>query len=511
VRRLALVFALLAASPALRADPAETPFLVFREADPETAEFIKRDLLAEKSLAGRVPETRRQTREEIARIGPWCVPFLVAALRKETARIRLNAVLALAMIRDPRGLPALREAAAKDDNDKFVRRAATLSIALFEWPKDFETLKGFVATQHGEWRSIAPALARLRVKEAAALLGVAAARLPRDEHDAAAIVLASAIAGADVPLVDLLEDRRNLVQEAAAAGLAVRPLAPQRAGEILAALGRSAMSDDTRVLAIRALGAIDPRPDDAQAGLMKIACGDGKAAERIAALLELRGTADEFDPLWRAYRKLLGRNDPVVAALLLALARTRETKAVETLLDLVRTEADFLRFYAAAALLRANGSAELPDETWKAVVGLRDMRGFEDLADLAQKMKRTDEAVRRTAARELRDIDDPRTLKLYFDREERNWLEVNRLLTRIFELGEVLTRFDSAKPHRTTESPLPGGGSGGGDEAKKTSTGSDAEQDLFDLLIPPRVASPSGEPPYPERKPYFGPGDIARG
>ena len=40
--------------------------------------------------------------------------------------------------------------------------------------------------------------------------------------------------------------------------------------------------------------------------------------------------------MWKAYRKLVGRNDPVVAALLLALARTREPKAIETLIDLAR-------------------------------------------------------------------------------------------------------------------------------------------------------------------------------
>ena len=107
MRRFAGLLVLLAASPGLRADPAETPFLVFREADPETAQRIKRDLIAEKSLGGRAPEMRRETREQIARIGPWCVPFLATALRKETPRVRLNVVLALAMIRDPRGLPAL--------------------------------------------------------------------------------------------------------------------------------------------------------------------------------------------------------------------------------------------------------------------------------------------------------------------------------------------------------------------------------------------------------------------
>ncbi len=506
MRRLVPFLALLAASPSLRADPAETPFLVFREADPETAQRIKRDLIAEKSLGGRAPETRREIREQLARIGPWCVPFLATALRKETPRVRLNAVLALAMIRDPRGLPALREAASKDD-DPFVRRAATLSIALFEHGEDLGTLRKLVGTPRGEWRSIAPALARLRHEDAAAVLGAQAERLPRDEHDAAAIVLAAAIAGADAPFVALLEDRRGIVQEAAAAGLAVRPLPPQRAGEILSALSRSAMSDDARVLAIRALGAIDPRPDDAQAGLLKIACGEGKAAERIAALLELRGSADELGPLWTAYRKIEGRNDPVVGALLLALARTREQEMVGRLLGLVRPGSDFVPLYAGAALLRVFGPDQLPEEQRVRIVQV------EQLAGIAQGFAKGSEAARKEALAELRRVKElPPILKLlYFDREERNWLEVNRVLTKILELGKVLVRFDSTGPGRTIESALPGAGSGGGEETKKASSGSDAEQDLFDLLIPPPVRAPFGEPAYPERKPYFGPLDLARG
>ncbi len=152
MRRLAALFVLLAASPALRAEEAETPFLIFREADPATAERIDRDLVTEKQLGGMAPAARRQTREELARIGPWCVPFLSTALKKESsARIRLNAVIALMLIRDPRGLPALR-AAAKEDDDISVRRAATLAIGTFECPADFDTLKGLLGAPRAEWR-----------------------------------------------------------------------------------------------------------------------------------------------------------------------------------------------------------------------------------------------------------------------------------------------------------------------------------------------------------------------
>ncbi|MFI5403968.1 MAG: HEAT repeat domain-containing protein, partial [Planctomycetota bacterium] len=165
MRRLPFLCILAAASPSLRAEEAETPFLIFREADLSTTKRIK-DFVTEKQLGGRSPDTRRQVREEIARIGPWCVPFLATAIKKESsARIRLNAVIALMLIRDPRGLPALR-AAAKEDDDLSVQRAATLAIGTFECPADFGELRGLLDTPHGEWRAVAPALARGRYPEA---------------------------------------------------------------------------------------------------------------------------------------------------------------------------------------------------------------------------------------------------------------------------------------------------------------------------------------------------------
>jgi HEAT repeat protein len=495
VRRLSFLCILAAASQALRAEEAKTPFLIFREADLPTTKRIK-DFVTEKQLGGRSPDTRREVREELARIGPWCVPFLATALRKESsARIRLNAVIALMLIRDPRGLPALR-AAARDDDDVNVRRASTLAIGTFECPVDFGELRGLLETPRGEWRAVAPALARGRSPEAAPFLAakIQPKHLPRDEHDAAATVL-SAVIAADVAPVDLLDHPQRLVQEAAAAGLSVKPLPPARAGELLNAFRRT----KARVAAIRALGAIPDRPADVQAELLDIACRGEKADERIAALLELRGHADELDPLLKAYGRLRDRNDPVVAALLLALARTREKDAVDTLLDVVGHGSPFLQFYAAASLLYANGDAKLEDERIRrAVTGLgdKDDPPFDALAACAQKMASSNW---QGAIAEIPEIEDPRNLRLFFGREERNWHEVNRLLVTIFELGVVLEQFDSKKPGRETESAV--GGGGGAEETRKAPSGSAEDQDLFDLLIPPNKA----------RKPYFGPGDLGRG
>jgi HEAT repeat protein len=512
VRRLAFLGFLVAVSPGLRAEQPETPLLIFRDPDPATEKEI-RDLVTEKRLGGR--DQRRPARERLAWIGPWAVPHLATALAKESsARIRMNAVIALMLVRDPRALPALRAAAAEDD-DLSVRRAATLALGTFEHPDDVATLKGLLGTPRGEWTTVAPALARLRHSDAAVVLLRAAGSPPRDEHDAAAILLAAAIASPDAPLLENLEGGK-LVQLAAAAGLAVRPPSHRLAGKILEALGRSKLTDPARVLAIRALGAIKDRPDNVQAALLDIACKDGRADERIAALVELDGRAGEFDRLWKAYGLLKGRNDPVVAALLLALARTREQKAEDVLLDLVGTDTGFLRFYAAAALLHANGADRVLEERIRSAVnGLRgrDDPALDGLANCAQQLKSDDAAKRAAAFAELPRIDDPRHLRLFVPREERNWREVNLLFATILQLDKLVEQAGSG-PGREQESPL-GGGGGGSTEPKKASAGTVEEQDLFDILLPPPPPPfPEGRPRYygprgaPERPPYFGKEDL---
>ncbi len=501
MRRLSFLGILLAASPGLLAEEAKTPFLIFREADAPTAKRIDRDLVTEKQLGGVVADTRRKAREELARIGPWSVPFLSTALREASGRIRMNAAIALVLIRDPRGLPALR-AAAKEDDDIFVRRAATLAIGTFERKADLASL---LDGPRAEWRTVAPALARLRHPDVPAILKTAAepkSLRGMDARDAAAVVLAAAIAGPDGPPAQLLEHEEKLVQQAAAIGLALRPVPPERAGEIIQKLERSKMEKVARVLAIRALGAIRDRPPAVQAKLLDLACRDGDADERIVALLELEGGAAEHDALAKAYGKLEGRNDPVAAALLFALAQTGEEKAIHTLLQVVRRGSPFLRFYAAASLLYANGARKLTDDEIRVeVTGLGG-----ELARIAQMMASSKHGEAPFA--ELRAIEDPRNLRLFVLRGERNWLEVNRLLARILELDAVLVQFETDRG-RPQDRRLGGGGGGsGGDDARRAPSGSPQEQDLFDLLLPSPVDHEPPYPPYPERKPYFGPGDL---
>lgn len=500
MRRLAFLGILLAASPGALGDEAETPFLIFREADAPTKKRIERDLVTEKQLGGIVADTRRQAREELARIGPWAVPFLSTALGKASGRIRLNAAITLMLIRDPRGLPALR-AAAKEDNDIFVRRAATLALGTFEHPEDFEKLRETRDGPRGEWRAVAPALARLRHRDSRAILKAAAgpkSLRAMDARDAAAVVLASAIAGPDAPPTDLLEHEEKLVQEAAAIGLALRPLPPDRAGEIIRKLERSKTEKTARVLAIRALAAIQPRPPEVEAKLLDIACRDGDAAERIAALVELEGGAAQYDALAKAYGKVEERNDPIAAALLFALARTGHEKAILTLRDVVRRGSPFLQSYAGASLLYANGPALLEEPIREEVAALGG-----ELQRIAQMMAGSKHGEAPFA--ELRAIKDQRNLGLFLFRKDRNWLEVNRLLARILEIDPVLVHFEG-ETGRTPESPF-GGGGGGGADARKLPSGSAEEQDLFDLLLPSEVDPPSGLA-YPARAPYFGPGDL---
>jgi HEAT repeat protein len=513
VTRWALLAALLAASPGLRAQEAETPFLVFREPDPETEKEITRELITPKALGDHTPQRRREVRERLAsEIGPWSVRFLGGALagrkRHSSARIRMNAAITLAMLSDPRGLDALRRAATGDE-DPWVRRAAALAVGPFRSPADVATLRGPKVDR----RAAAPALAKLRHPDAVAILKAMAEYLPKDEHEGAAVLLAAAIATPDVALVPYLEgEKARLVQQAAATGLTLRPLPPRRAGELLAVFPR--LAGPARVMAIRALGAIRERPDDVRALLLDIARRDGPAEERIAALLELdEGRAQDLDPLRKAYGKIEGRNEPIVAALLFAMARTGELAAADELLGVVRSGSDFLRFYAAASLLHAHGPREILDERIRvAVTGMKGSKGLEELAVLAQRLAATAPAARQAAFADLRKVEDPRNLRLFsFTREERNWREANRLLAQIFQLDEVLVQFDSARPGRKPESALGGAGGGeGAGEGRSAPSGTNEEQDLFDLLLPPVVPAP-GDRPYPERPPYFGPGDLGAG
>jgi hypothetical protein len=73
----------------------------------------------------------------------------------------------------------------------------------------------------------------------------------------------------------------------------------------------------------------------------------------------------------------------------------------------------------------------------------------------------------------------------------------------------VLLQFNSS--NLTNPDGPPGGGGGVGDETRKAASGKPEDQDLSDLLVPPRVDAPGGHPPYPERRPYFGPEDLGRG
>jgi HEAT repeat protein len=524
VRRCAFLLAVLVGSTGSAKEP-DPPFLILPTPDPATEKEIRNELVNQKALGDHVALERVRARERLAYLGPWTVPYLVEAVLKEkNNRVRMNAVLTLALIRDPRGLDALLAAAA-GDSDRWVRRAAILALGTFRSEGTADALRRLLDdTKPGAPRSAAAlALAKIRAPAAAEALPAKAENLPADEHEAAALLLAAAIAR---PVEGILErlasskESRRLVHEAAATALTIRPLPAERAKELLAQLDRTRFDGTTRVMIIRALGAIQPRPDEVRAKLIDLARRDNPAAEeRIAALLEFEGRAEEYDALKKAYSRIEGRNDPLVAVLLFAMARTREPAAFAEVEKVVRSGPDQMAYYAGASLLHVATFSAPPLDAMtrgRLTKPVRDRRSdWERLAAVADNV-----AVGRATISDFRKLDDPRSLHLFdLTPGERPWREVNRLFARIFELDKVLDAFDTARPYRVPESPFGGGGGGGGGETeRKAPGGTTEEQDLFDILLPPAPPAPPEEhPDYfgkdgpPERPPYFGPEDLGAG
>jgi len=501
-RALVAVVALLWAAPS-PAEEAKTPLLILREPDPRTAREIEDLLSARGGLQDSDYEERAKARAHLAAIGPWAVPFLceTVAGRKaaRSARVRMNAVLALARIRDPRCLPALRSAAQEDD-DLWVRRAATLALGVFENPADLETLRGMLQARNPKLqhtRAAAPALARLRVPAGGALLEGACQQLPRDRYDAAALVLAASVSAPafdPLPLVDARQDK--LVQAAAAAGLLVRPLSARRAGELLDLLKKPGLDGGARTVLIHALGAIPSPGDEVRARLLDLARGKGTEADReqIAALIALDPRPADFADLKTAFRRFQGRNDPVAAAFLDALARTGAPESVDYLLGLARTGSEFVKFYAWGSLAH------------HAVTGAGPEAGRAILAQIPRGQAHRDVYLKQLdallgllaykpelAAGEFAKLAEPRELHLWdWTREDRAWRIANHVLALIFELDKLDPGFDSSGVGRSTESAV--GGGGGGEAGRKAASSPD-ELDLAEFF---------------SEQPYFGPEDLQR-
>ncbi len=127
----------------------------------------------------------------------------------------------------------------------------------------------------------------------------------------------------------------------------IRPPTPAQTEDLLKLVGTTGHRE-LRELQYYALGLIPQRTDAIRKALLDCAVKTKfKTGARVAALI---GLADEwnvranFDPLHNRYRAMKGRNDPVVAALLHAMVRTGDPKAIEICQKVIKTGSTFLRY-----------------------------------------------------------------------------------------------------------------------------------------------------------------------
>lgn len=499
--RILVLLPLLLAGPAVGQE-AETPLIFFRDPDPKTQKRIEDELISGRGegLASGTRDKRSAARRELVGIGPWTVPYLNAAIwgRKSDRNntIRRNAVMALARILDPRCLPELREVAANDP-DKDVRLAACLALGLFRKPDDSFRLQQRL--EAGD-RGAALALAKLRDAAAATILVSAVRNPPRDEHVAAAALIAAAVASPLADAVPFLEDQKKILRRTAATVLLIRPLPPAKAPALLAILRNPGREDkDIRALQVHALGAIRARGPEVREALLKIATSREERNEpQVAALTELAyewGVLESYARLRGHYLSVRGKNDPVVAACIHALLRTGEPKAVDDVLKAMRSNSSFIQFYAAGSLLHLVATSANPhpreEEIFHEIESLRRTgdKALERIVNLAARVRPEKDPAKRGEMAEagFEEVGDPKGLHLWdWSREERAWALVNRLIPHVLELDDVLD-----KPQGEVK-----GDEGMSEDSKGGTGASPDEEDLLDFL---------GE------RPYYGPEDLGEG
>jgi HEAT repeat protein len=483
------------------------PLVFFRKPDKKTEKWIKSDLISGNGIGAGTVDMRSRARAELEVLDAWAVPYLAEALygrRKDGAHtVRMNAAATLARILDPRALPELRGAAIAD-KDRWVQRTALLGLGLFRGREDVDLFAGNLALRPEKRRDPAAAigLGKLRGSPTAAnALLTRLAKPPRDEHLTGALLLAAAVRSADAPILQFLTHKKPLVQRVAAACLQIRPLAPDQVAALLKQISRGRLSDVLE-LQFYALATMPERTPAIREALLDCAVKTKfKSGARVAAMIGLAyewGKKEKtYDRLAKLYRGIRGRNDNVVAALMFAMVRTGDPRAVESLLGVLKAGSPFLRFYASGALfhLIALSPEEHPRADEIASLLERQRSRTEDkrllrLIDLVGRWRTPPEGTtdRRKLARDgLRAIGDPRKLHLFdWTRKERAWEIINSMVPLIFELDALLGSM--SEPDLSGKKPEPKPGSGGKDEA-----GSEEELDLLDWLT---------------EQPYFVPEDL---
>jgi HEAT repeat protein len=482
------------------------PLVFFRKPDKKTEKWIQNDLIGGDGIGAGTMDTRSRARAELEVLDAWAVPYLAEALygrKKDGAHtVRMNAAATLARILDPRALPELRGAAVAD-KDRWVQRTALLGLGLFRAREDVDLFAGNLSLRPEKRRDPAAAigLGKLRGSPTAAnALLTRLAKPPRDAHLTCALLLAAAVRSSEAPIQRFLTHKKPLVQRVAAACLQIRPLAPDQVDALLKQINRGRFTDVLE-LQFYALATMPERTAAVREALLDCAVKSKfKSGARVAALIGLAyewGKKENYDRLAKLYRGIRGRNDNVVAALMFAMVRTGDPRAVESLLGVLKAGSPFLRFYASGALfhLIALGPEEHPRADEIASLLERQRSRTEDkrllrLIDLIGRWRTPPEGTtdRSKLARDgLREVGDPRNLHL-FDRtrKERAWEIINSMVPLIFELDALLGSM--SEPDLSGKIPEAKPGSGGKDEA-----GSEEELDLLDWLT---------------EQPYFVPEDL---
>jgi len=507
VRPIFVVVLLTALScPAGAGDSSTTPLIFFRKPDRATEKRIEDDLISGNGIGAGTRDQRAKARAQLIVIDAWAVPYLAAALHGRKAQgdamVRMNAAATLARILDPRALPELR-AASRLDKDRWVRRFAMLSLGLYRRAEDIDVLNGILKDRDKRRRDPAAALALGKVPYSTATNALLSrlGKPPRDQHLAAALLLAASIRSPETPAGDarFIKHKERLVRRVAAGCLLIRPPTPAQTVELLKVVDDTG-DREVREVQYYALGLIPERTDAIRKALLDCAVKTKfKPGARVAALI---GLADEwnvranFGPLHDRYRAMKGRNDPVVAALLHAMVRTGDPKAIEICQKVIRTGSPFLRFYASAALFhRIALAGKEPPPDADQLAGLIAQQSVQDddlrrLIELVSRWRSPPEGVtdRRKLAREgFRELGDPKDLHLFdWDRKERAWTLLNRMIPYVLQLDEQLVDLSA---HDTSKTPAPDPGAG----KAKSGLGTEEELDLIDFL---------------KEKPYFVPEDL---
>ena len=524
--RLFVPLALLLLAPGGLAEEDDVPLVFFRQPDRQTKKEIVH-AVSSKGLGSGTRAVRRQSRARLVEIGPWAVPFLSEALTKRTtgaSRVRMNAAITLAWIRDRAAVPALN-AGAEGDGNVFVRRTCCLALGKF---RESEAVVRILKSRQRE---------AARTKTAAMLalgkssdrdlhvareeIAAAAEAMPKDPSYAAAILIATTLLLEDDPrIVDrFLGHKDKLLRRAAVTCRLVRPVRPTQVGLLEKRLTVERDSQ-IRALLYHALSAVGGAEKLNERLLNAATKTREKKPARIAAAIELAGRYNapaNHVALLGALGRIKSRNDPLAGPLIFALAQTRAPKAIAKLRKILRTPGSGTRsFYAAGSLLylACHGMAKELEartiideiaatnikEPWlQRLVGIvRSLEG-EPPAVLWEKALAGDkkrESLKEISAAWLWTVSE----------EDRAWTKLNLLLPYIFELDDIVDTRDMSE-HAPTDPPKGQGatddagggddgthddGAGGDDEGgikvakgKGAASGKADEQDLIDFLKDP--------------------------